>query len=347
MVSSTPATALLALDWGSSHLRAFRLDAQGGAQDQRASADGASRLQGGAPAFEAALRRLAGDWLQPGVPVLACGMVGSVHGWREADYVSCPIGLDALHHHLATVVARDGLRVHIVPGVSGRDAGGLPDVMRGEETQLAGLLSVSPGLAERSTVVMPGTHSKWVRLQSGRLQAFSTRMTGELFALLREHSVLARLMASGEGFDSEAFDRGVAAAREAGGQDLGWARPGPPSVQREGARPVRRAAGRVRSGLFVRVVDRQRAGIGADARRPRWEGAAGSRRRSRVVQALWARHARLGAAERARRAASGRCGPVAGGPRRRPVLTHPGALLRQSPPMPVAVLDGSAVMNLE
>ena len=213
-------TALLALDWGSSALRAFRLGAAGDVIEQRASADGASRLQGGAPVFEAALRRLARDWLAPGVPVLACGMVGSAHGWREAPYADCPIALDALHRHLVTVQTGDGLRVHIVPGVTCRDDAGLPDVMRGEETQLVGLQAVQPALGERATVVMPGTHSKWARMRDGRLQRFATRMTGELFALLREHSVLARLMADGAAFDAGAFDRGVAVARAAQGADL-------------------------------------------------------------------------------------------------------------------------------
>ena len=230
---STVATALLALDWGSSQLRAFALGARGEVLEQRSSADGASRLPVGAPAFEAALRGLAGDWLRPGLPVLACGMVGSAHGWREAAYMACPIGLDTLHRHLlkvrsvkvqavkVQVQASDDLCVHIVPGVTGRDANGLPDVMRGEETQLVGLAAVRPALADNATVVMPGTHSKWVRLQAGQLQSFSTRMTGELFALLREHSVLARLMAPNDDFDGAAFDRGVAAARQTRGQDLG------------------------------------------------------------------------------------------------------------------------------
>ena len=153
--------------------------------------------------------------------MLACGMVGSAHGWREAAYASCPLPLDQLHRHLTVVEAGAGVKVHIVPGVRDRGADGLPDVMRGEETQLLGLLATQPGLAQAATIVLPGTHSKWVRLQQGRLQGFATRMTGEQFALLREHSVLGRLMAPAETFDSAAFTRGVAAARSSGGADLG------------------------------------------------------------------------------------------------------------------------------
>lgn len=220
-----PRSALIALDWGSSQLRAYRFDAGGHIAEQRASADGASQLSGGAPAFAAALRSLVSDWLAPGTPVLACGMVGSAHGWREAAYVPCPVALDALHERLVEVPegpAGEGLVVRIVPGLSTRSADGRPDVMRGEETQLCGLLEAAPRLAARACVVMPGTHSKWVRVRDGRVAGYATRMTGELYALLREKSVLARLMPAGAaaGVDAAAFDRGVADALRAGGADL-------------------------------------------------------------------------------------------------------------------------------
>lgn len=213
-------TALVALDWGSSQLRAWRFDAEGRIAGQRHGADGASRLTGGAPAFEAALRALAGDWLAPGVPVLACGMVGSAHGWREAAYRPCPLDLDTLHTQLVSAHGHDGLVLHIVPGASTHGAGA-PDVMRGEETQLAGLLQAEAALPPRVQVVMPGTHTKWALLEGGRLAGFATRMTGELYALLREHSVLARLMDTpAPALDTAAFDDGVAGARATGGADL-------------------------------------------------------------------------------------------------------------------------------
>lgn len=217
-----PDAALIALDWGSSQLRAYRFDTAGHIAEQRVSVDGASQLSGGAPAFADALRALAADWLGPGTPVLACGMVGSAHGWREAAYVPCPVALDALHERLVEVAADDGLVVRIVPGLSTRSADGRPDVMRGEETQLCGLLEAAPALAARACVVMPGTHSKWVRLQDGRVAGYATRMTGELYALLREKSVLARLMPerATAGHDAAAFDRGVDVALRAGGADL-------------------------------------------------------------------------------------------------------------------------------
>ncbi|MEO7245457.1 MAG: 2-dehydro-3-deoxygalactonokinase [Rubrivivax sp.] len=209
-------TTLIALDWGSTQLRAYRLGDAGAVQELRTSGDGASRISGGATGFEDALRRLAGDWLDSGAPVLGCGMVGSAHGWREAPYVDCPLALDALHQHLVPVVMTGGGTLHLVPGLRDRGAeDGLPDVLRGEETQLAGLLAAQPAASSAGlTVVLPGTHSKWVRLRAGRVDGFATHLTGELFALLREQSVLGRLMVAGAAFDGAGFDRGVAAARQ-------------------------------------------------------------------------------------------------------------------------------------
>lgn len=216
------APCLIALDWGSSSLRAFLMDAQGGVVQERSSADGASRIEGGAPAFEQALRRLAGDWLEawPEVPVVAAGMVGSQHGWREAPYEACPVVLDDLYRHVAMAEGSDGLRVHILPGLSNAPAPDVADVMRGEETQVAGLLADHPELAHACRVVMPGTHSKWVTVREGRVEGFATWMTGELFAVMREHSVLGRLMPGAGGFDEGGFDEGVRCSRHDAGRAL-------------------------------------------------------------------------------------------------------------------------------
>jgi 2-dehydro-3-deoxygalactonokinase len=221
---AAPSTArLIALDWGSSRLRAWLLGRGGAVLAERGSDDGASRLVGGAPVFAAALQALAGDWLAQRLPAIACGMVGSAHGWREARYVGCPAALADLHRHTVTVATPAGTPLHIVPGLLDEPAGGTPDVMRGEETQLAGLLALDPQRAAQATVLMPGTHSKWVRLEGGRVAGFRTRITGELYAVLRQHSVLGRLMpATDDGTEhTEAFDAGVAAARNGAGTDLG------------------------------------------------------------------------------------------------------------------------------
>jgi 2-dehydro-3-deoxygalactonokinase len=217
----TDEARLIAIDWGSSRLRAWLMGPGGSVRAERGSDAGASVLSGGAPAFEAALHDLAGDWLAAGLPALACGMVGSAHGWREARYVACPADLAELHRHMVSVATRGGARLYIVPGLIDEPSGGTPDVMRGEETQLAGLLALDPALAGRATVLMPGTHSKWVQLRAGRVTGFRTRLTGELYAVLRQHSVLGRLMpAADAGGHPEAFASGVDTARRHGGADL-------------------------------------------------------------------------------------------------------------------------------
>ncbi|NML43264.1 2-dehydro-3-deoxygalactonokinase [Ramlibacter sp. G-1-2-2] len=212
--------ALLALDWGSTSLRAFLMDGAGAVLAERASEDGASRITGGAEAFEQALRRVAGEWLQPDLPVWACGMVGSQHGWREAPYAECPVALQELSRGAVRADGSEGLRVRIVPGVCWRSGQDGADVMRGEEIQVAGLLATQLSLAARCRIVLPGTHSKWVEVRDGRILSFRTFMTGELFAVLKQHSVLGRLMASSTTFHAEAFDEGLTRARMAAGRGL-------------------------------------------------------------------------------------------------------------------------------
>jgi 2-dehydro-3-deoxygalactonokinase len=220
MVGRTP--RLIALDWGSTSLRGYLMDAQGEVVAQRASEAGASKLDGGAEAFESALRGLAGDWLaaDPELPVVACGMVGSKHGWAEAPYVSAPAPLSELAVHVRSVETPSGLRVRIVPGLSWQPADGAPEVMRGEETQVVALLAAQPELATGCRIVLPGTHSKWVLTRRSIVQSFQTYMTGELFDVLLRHSVLARTARPGDALDASAFERGVVAAQAHGGADL-------------------------------------------------------------------------------------------------------------------------------
>jgi 2-dehydro-3-deoxygalactonokinase len=137
-------------------------------------------------------------------------MVGSRQGWIEAPYANCPAGLAEIA--AATVIAPSvALRcVRIAPGVSVRDARGAPDVMRGEETQIFGALRASG--APEGLFVLPGTHSKWARVEDGRIVGFETFMTGEVFAVLKEHSVLGRMMAPREGGANGGFDLGLEAA---------------------------------------------------------------------------------------------------------------------------------------
>ncbi len=199
---------LIGLDWGTTSLRAYWLDATGDIRETRTRPWGVRQLPEGG--FDAALADITRDW--PQLPRLACGMVGSRQGWLEVPYIDLPADLNALGSGMRAVCAKDGLDVHIVPGL--RNPHG-PDVMRGEETQLFGALAMQPTLATRSSWILPGTHSKWASVRDGAVIDFSTLMTGELFALLRQHSILG-IGSNDATVDEDAFVRGVIAARDSG-----------------------------------------------------------------------------------------------------------------------------------
>lgn len=209
-------TSLIALDWGSTSLRAMRLGAGGEILEQRSSDQGASTLHGGPSAFVAALDALISDWHGLDAPLLACGMVGSAHGWREVPYAEAPADASLLRAAALDVDWR-GRAIGLLPGLRCSNRRGVPDLMRGEETQVIGALQLRPELATRSLFVLPGTHSKWAAVREGRVQAFATQMSGELYALLRQHSVLGRLMPAGAlPAHAGGFAAGVSAVRDAG-----------------------------------------------------------------------------------------------------------------------------------
>jgi 2-dehydro-3-deoxygalactonokinase len=157
--------------------------------------------------FPEAFQACFGDWMKPSMLCLISGMAGSKQGWREAPYCACPAGFDAIAAQLKWV---EPGRIAIAPGLS-IDRTGVPDVMRGEETQIFGALQLL-GL-DNARLVLPGTHSKWVTVSSRKVTDFSTWMTGEFYALLRQHSLLARMMPETDPApDSAAFDQGVAHA---------------------------------------------------------------------------------------------------------------------------------------
>jgi 2-dehydro-3-deoxygalactonokinase len=196
------APALIAIDWGTTSARAYRLDARGQILDARSAPLGVQQVSAGG--FPAALNALLGGRVDADVPLLACGMIGSRQGWIEAPYIRCPAGLEEIAANLSSV---PGTRLAIVPGLICHDADGVPDVMRGEETQILGTLDDRQPSASR-LIVLPGTHSKWARIGAGGIEAFATFMTGELYALLHDHSILGRLATAGAG-DDTAFERGV------------------------------------------------------------------------------------------------------------------------------------------
>jgi 2-dehydro-3-deoxygalactonokinase len=200
-VTEPDSTTLIAIDWGTTSARAYRMAAGGAVCDLRSAPIGVGSLKDGG--FAPALDTLLDGWRDARVPRIACGMIGSRQGWVEAPYVECPADLASLG---GALTATPGGELLIVPGARCVDAAGVPDVMRGEETQLAGAVRSD----ERQVLaVLPGTHCKWAVVDSGRLVGFATFMTGELYAVLLAHSILGRMAAPGSGEPTTAFDRGV------------------------------------------------------------------------------------------------------------------------------------------
>ena len=201
-------TALVALDWGTSSLRAARLDADGRVLEERSLPRGTLTIppNGFASFFEANYAHWTGAI---GTFCLISGMAGSKQGWKEAPYCPCPAGFNEVAAALTWIEPR---RIAIVPGLSCEHAHA-PDVMRGEEVQIFGAMQLT-GLRD-GLFVLPGTHSKWAQVCDGRVTTFRTYMTGEFYALLSQHSILAKtLPAEAETpFDADAFAQGVAMAR--------------------------------------------------------------------------------------------------------------------------------------
>ena len=193
------AQGFIAVDWGTTNRRAYKVGPDGACSEEFEDERGV--LSGPAGGFDEAvaqIRARLGD-----LPLLMAGMVGSNRGWVEAPYAPCPAGLPELASRLVWVEPE---RVAIVPGVS-FTAGEAADVMRGEEVQILG--AYGEGIVGPDAVIChPGTHNKWIRLEDGRITAFRTVMTGELFNLLKNHSILSDLLAGPSDVDS-AFEAGV------------------------------------------------------------------------------------------------------------------------------------------
>lgn len=224
---------LIALDWGTSSCRAYLLGDEGIVLAERRQDSGvmvvstAADLAGTAyaEAFEDSFEALCGDWLtaSPDLPVIACGMVGSNRGWVETPYRRLPADLADQDITLTPMPTRRTTTVNIIPGLIADSD--LPDVIRGEETQVLGVLgndreSGPVASAGERIVLLPGTHSKWVRVSGTTVDGFTTCMTGELFSLLASSSTLSLQSVRPERADWDAFDRGLdvaASLKGAGG----------------------------------------------------------------------------------------------------------------------------------
>ena len=202
--------SLIAIDWGTSALRGARLDDSGRVLEERSAPFGILNVPNGD--FAATFAAQFGDWMKPpGALCLISGMAGSRQGWAEAPYVSCPAGPAELARHLHWI---EPDRIALVPGLSDTQRD-VPDVMRGEEVQIFGAMSLA-GLTE-GLFVLPGTHSKWATVRGGRIVGFRTFMTGEAFGLFSQHSILARTLDGNAPLEKAAFLQGVARAGEGGG----------------------------------------------------------------------------------------------------------------------------------
>jgi len=202
---------VIGVDWGTTSFRAFRLSSDGTIRDRKEGPRGILNVQDGR--FADTLREEIGPWLALGENhVLLAGMVGSRQGWREVPYLPCPAGAADIAGGLVDVPF-DWARVKLVPGLSATDRSDVAEVMRGEETQLVGAMQAmqADGIA-----CLPGTHSKWARIECGQIIAFETYMTGEIFAALRGHTILGRLMRDGPP-DHGAFQQGLERSGDPGG----------------------------------------------------------------------------------------------------------------------------------
>jgi len=204
---------MIGIDWGTSSFRAWRIEADGSIADRISAPRGILTVEPGA--FPTVLDEMIGPWLRAGEDlVLVCGMAGSRQGWKEAAYLPCPADARALAGAL-TPVDFPTARVWLVPGLCCRDESGVPEVMRGEETKILGLLDQLP--AGRSLVLSPGSHSKWATVEDGTVVSFLSQFTGEAFATLSTHTILARTLDRDAPEDEAAFAEGLDRARQPGG----------------------------------------------------------------------------------------------------------------------------------
>jgi 2-dehydro-3-deoxygalactonokinase len=206
----------IVVDWGSSSFRAYLIDDAGRPICARANQSGVldHNRSDNSGDFKTTLMQHCGDWLQrwPGTPIILCGMIGSRSGWLETPYLDCPLDARTLGENLQPLSELNN--VCIVPGVQCLAPSGVPDVMRGEETQVFGALR----MANRGSalVLLPGTHSKWVQVQNGQIKTFATFFTGELFALLHKHSSIGLVIEDAE-CDEQSFCEGLTHSDGIGG----------------------------------------------------------------------------------------------------------------------------------
>lgn len=211
-VESEP--ALIGIDWGTSSLRAFLMGPDGEVLDRVSKPQGIMHVEKGD--FEGTFDALVGTWIaKDSLPIIASGMITSRNGWIETPYVNVPAGATELAAALVPLTTAKGITVNFITGMTMEHCG-IPDAMRGEETQIIGACALG---MEDGVFVLPGTHSKWITIHGKRIEEFATYMTGELFDALRKHTILGSLMNDGP-FHEAAFRMGVAAGLAKGARLL-------------------------------------------------------------------------------------------------------------------------------
>ena len=193
----------IAADWGTTHMRAWAINEQGKVLAYSESNEGMKDLQQNE--FEPVLLRLIESWLdsEKVTPVMACGMVGARQGWVETPYLKAPcVPIDK--NQLTVATTKDTrIQVTLVPGVMQHNPA---DIMRGEETQIAGFIKENPGFD--GIVCLPGTHTKWVNVKAGQIEKFKTFMTGELFGVISNETLIKHSLST-KGWDQDSFKKGV------------------------------------------------------------------------------------------------------------------------------------------
>ncbi|MEP3299257.1 MAG: 2-dehydro-3-deoxygalactonokinase [Pseudoruegeria sp.] len=209
---------IIIVDWGTTSLRATLTDASGHIFAEIENERGIQFIKD--KAFEPELVAAIDLWLKEHgpLPVIALGMITSKNGWIEVPYVACPATSNDLAKGVIHRKLPNGSNLYFLPGITDKTRAPFPDVVRGEETQILGF-----GVTNASTVVLPGTHSKWSTVSAGHIQGFQTFVTGEIFALMSQHSFIAKAAgvdSSAENFD--AFERGAKVARDCEGPDTSF-----------------------------------------------------------------------------------------------------------------------------
>ena len=207
-------SGLIAVDWGSSRFRAYLLDESGTLLDRIENNQGIFCHK--QDAYNKTLQHACEDWLhrKPDIPILMAGMIGSRSGWFETPYLPCPVSIRRLGDNIIQVPDLHSHPVYIVPGISFMSPCGLPDVIRGEETQIFGALDGS--VNNKLLACVPGTHSKWIRVENNQIIRFSTFMTGEVFSAVQQCGSISSLLDECD-FDKNSFLVGVGVSQKKGG----------------------------------------------------------------------------------------------------------------------------------